>query len=180
MHSCVADGMIITQLTIDKVKGDSMAIREDEAKKTTKFDANEIAAILGEHDLAMTALEEIAPAMANSDSKQLISALNAVEGSWGEGSWGNGRLQGSLVNCASIAASRGSRSAVNILKNECSREYLDWFPTCTQTTKACATTALFMSRTGIEAYEKCLGEFDRTACNPTDPDSYFVRGPAAH
>ncbi len=145
------------------------------ALDSPKFDADQVAALLDKRDPAMTALEEIAPTMANNDSQQLISALGAVEGSWGEG-----RLQGSLTNCASIAASRGSRSAVNILKNECSREYLDWFPTCAQTAKACATTALFMSRIGIEAYEKCLGEFDRTACNPTDPDSYFVRGPAAH
>jgi len=143
------------------------------APPASHFDANQVAALLDKRDPAMTALKEIDPATANSDSKQLISALNVTRAS---------PMTDLLVNissCAGTAASRGSRSAVNILQNECSREYLDWFPTCTQPTKACATEALFMSRMGIEAYEKCLGEFDQTACNPTDPDSYFVRGPAA-
>jgi hypothetical protein len=51
------------------------------ALDSPKFDANQVAALLDKRDPAMTALEEIAPTMANNDSEQLISALGAVEGS---------------------------------------------------------------------------------------------------
>jgi hypothetical protein len=51
------------------------------ALDSPKFDADQVAALLDKRDPAMTALEEIAPTMANNDSEQLISALGAVEGS---------------------------------------------------------------------------------------------------
>jgi hypothetical protein len=68
---------------------------------------------------------------------------------------------GPLTTCEFPAVKRGSRSAVGLLKNECTREYVDSLSLCTRsgyTTDACVVMALLSARIAIEGYEKyCLG-----------------------
>jgi hypothetical protein len=114
-------------------------------------------------DPALNALDRAATTMGNSNSNQLLQLLNGLASS-------NARIAteaetGSLVplaTCEVSATRRGVRSAVNLLRNECFREYGESVALCTgrgETMEACVVMALWEARTAIEGFERyCLGK----------------------
>jgi hypothetical protein len=115
---------------------------------------------------ALVALEQVAGTMANSNSEQLLQTLNvSVSPNARTATEAQVNIFTALINCEASAVKRGSRSAVQLLRNECARAYLDWFPTCTgrgETATACAVTALMTARTAMEGFEKyCLGAISK-------------------
>jgi len=117
-------------------------------------------------DPSISALEEVATTMANSNTDQLLQVLNgAVSPNARAPGDASANMFTTLINCEASAVKQGNRSAVGLLRKNCAREYLDWFPGCTgagQTAKACAVMALMTARTAIEGFEKyCVANLTR-------------------
>ena len=70
-----------------------------------------------------------------------------------------------LANCAVSARSVYKASAIETLRNECAREYRDWFATCApEQAKACGLIALFIVQTTIDGYDvHCNGSAEESA-----------------
>jgi hypothetical protein len=123
-----------------------------------------ITKIKPEEQTAVSALDQVERTMANSSSDQLMQALNGLISPNGRASVSKSGSTpySSLIDCTGNAAKRGGHSAVALLRKECSREYLAYFPDCIgtgQTTAACAILALFASRISIEGIETyCVGK----------------------
>jgi hypothetical protein len=123
---------------------------------------------------ALAALDHAATTMTNSSSGQLLQVLNGlVSPNARMATEAETELLAPLGHCEVSAVKRGSRSAVSLLKNECTREYVDSFPVCTrrgETTEACVVMALLDARLAIEGFEKyCLAnltseELSRLGC----------------
>jgi uncharacterized protein len=109
-------------------------------------------------EAGVAALERAALTMANSNSAQLLQTLIGLESPNVHTDFNPHTKQyTTLLTCSESAVKRGSRSAVGLLRNECAREYLDWFPTCDQSGEeaaSCAVFALHGARLDIEHFLK--------------------------
>ncbi len=112
-------------------------------------------------DGALIALSGIVDAIANGSPQEIMAELNSMRPAHNYAQYALDSTQYvDLLNCAASARKAGSLSAISILRTDCTGNYRDWFPNCTQSEmpKACALLALHAVRTAIEGFDKyCVG-----------------------